>query len=188
MTLTHEEKQTLLKNARSGIQTVLGGKQVAPKKNASEALNQHAGVFVTLRKDRQLRGCIGYIEPIFPLLQAIQEAAVKAATEDPRFMPLTLSELAKVEIEISVLSPLTELIDKTKIEIGTHGLVIDSGLRRGLLLPQVAVEYGWDRHQFLKHTSIKAGLPSDAWSRKEVKLFTFTVEKFEESDFRQHGK
>jgi AmmeMemoRadiSam system protein A len=98
-------------------------------------------------------------------------------------MPLTQPELDKITIEISVLSPLEELIDTETIEIGKHGLVIDAGYRRGLLLPQVATEYDWDRRQFLKQISLKAGLPPDAWKRKEVKLFTFTVEKFDESEF-----
>jgi uncharacterized protein len=84
---------------------------------------------------------------------------------------------------MSVLSPLSELQEIEKIEIGMHGLVIDAGYRRGLLLPQVATEYHWDRKQFLKHTALKAGLPPDAWKRKEIKLFTFTVEKFDESEF-----
>lgn len=94
-------------------------------------------------------------------------------------MPLTLSEFNTCSIEISVLSPLSELRDVDKIEIGTHGLVIDAGYRRGLLLPQVASEYDWTQKQFLEHTALKAGLSPDAWKRKDVKLFTFTVEKFE---------
>jgi AmmeMemoRadiSam system protein A len=185
MKLTNEEKQTLLKIARSSIQSALGGPPFPKKEFKSESLNRPSGVFVTLRIGEDLRGCIGYVEPFFPLAQATQEAAVKAAMEDPRFMPMTLVELARITIEISVLSPLSELHDKTKIEIGKHGLVIDAGIRRGLLLPQVATEYGWDREQFLKHTALKAGLPSDAWKRNEVKLFTFTVEKFEESEFEK---
>jgi uncharacterized protein len=188
MNLTNEDKRTLLKIARSAIRSALGAKPTQDKIVKSEVLKRHSGVFVTLRMGEQLRGCIGYVEPIFPLIQATQDAAVKAAMEDPRFMPLSLSEFANITIEISVLSPLTELIDKTTIEIGKHGLVIDSGFKRGLLLPQVAVEYGWDQQQFLKHTAIKAGLPPDAWNRKEVKLFTFTVDKFEESEFRQEAK
>jgi uncharacterized protein len=185
MILTDEEKRTLLKISRSAIQSALGGKQAQKNQYTNETLNRPSGVFVTLRLRGDLRGCIGYVEPLFPLHQAVQEAAVKAAMEDPRFMPLTNSELAAITIEISVLSPLSPLIDKTAIETGKHGLVIDAGFRRGLLLPQVATEYGWKREQFLEHTAIKAGLPPDAWKRKEVKLFTFTVEKFEESEFAQ---
>jgi len=188
MNLTNEEKQTLLKIARSSIESALGGKSLPQKKYKSELLNRASGVFVTLRIGENLRGCIGYVEPFFPLAQATREAAVKAAMEDPRFMPMTLAELAGITIEISVLSPLSELFEKTKIEIGKHGLVIDTGFRRGLLLPQVATEYGWDREQFLGHTAEKAGLPFDAWKRKEAKLFTFTVDKFEEPPFEKKEK
>ena len=183
MDLTNEEKRTLLKIARSAIACALESKTLPSLNFQNEALNHSSGVFVTLRIGEDLRGCIGYIEPLFPLAHATQEVAVKAAMEDPRFMPLTQSELDKITIEISVLSPLEELIDTETIEIGKHGLVIDAGYRRGLLLPQVATEYDWDRRQFLKQISLKAGLPPDAWKRKEVKLFTFTVEKFDESEF-----
>jgi len=183
MGLTNEEKRTLLKIARSAIACALESKTLPSLNFQNEALNHSSGVFVTLRIGEDLRGCIGYIEPLFPLAHATQEVAVKAAMEDPRFMPLTQSELDKITIEISVLSPLEELIDTETIEIGKHGLVIDAGYRRGLLLPQVATEYDWDRRQFLKQISLKAGLPPDAWKRKEVKLFTFTVEKFDESEF-----
>jgi AmmeMemoRadiSam system protein A len=183
MSLSNEEKRTLLKIARSAIEMTLEGKPMPPIKNQGEALSRRSGVFVTLRIGEELRGCIGYVEPLFPLAEATQEVAVKAAVEDPRFTPLTQSELKKVTIEISVLSPLEKLEDIETIEIGKHGLVIDSGYRRGLLLPQVATEYNWDRKQFLEHTSLKAGLPTDAWKRKEVTLFTFTVEKIEETEF-----
>jgi AmmeMemoRadiSam system protein A len=188
MILTKEEKRALLKIARSAIQSALGDKPFQQKEYTNETLQRRSGVFVTLRIGENLRGCIGYVEPLFPLTQATHEAAVKAAMEDPRFVPMTLSELASITIEISVLSPLSELFDQTKIEIGKHGLVIDAGFRRGLLLPQVATEYGWDRTQFLKHTALKAGLSSDAWKRKEVKLFTFTVDKFDESEFEKEEK
>jgi AmmeMemoRadiSam system protein A len=183
--LAKEDKQKLLKIARSAIRSALEGNQLPALDIKNEALNRRSGVFVTLRIDEDLRGCIGYVEPVFPLAQAVQEVAVKAALEDPRFTPLKLSELDKITIEISVLSPLTVLEEIDKIEIGKHGLVIDSGYRRGLLLPQVATEYNWDRHQFLKHTALKAGLPPDAWKHKEVRVFTFTVDKFEESDFKR---
>ncbi len=184
MNLTNEEKHTLLKIARSAIACTLENKTLPPLIFRSEELNRRSGVFVTLRIGEDLRGCIGYIEPLFPLAHATQEVAVKAAMEDPRFMPVTSPELNRITIEISVLSPLEELIDTETIEIGKHGLVIDAGYRRGLLLPQVATEYGWDRKQFLKQISLKAGLSPDAWKQKEVKLFTFTVEKFDESELK----
>ena len=188
MDLTNEEKCTLLKIARSAIVSTLESKAQPSLKFQSEALNRRSGVFVTLRIGEDLRGCIGYVEPLFPLARATQDVAVKAAMEDPRFMPITLTELEKITIEISVLSPLSEVQDVEKIEIGMHGLVIDAGYRRGLLLPQVATEYHWDSKQFLKQVALKAGLPSDAWKQEEIKLFTFTVEKFEESEFATEEK
>jgi AmmeMemoRadiSam system protein A len=188
MVLTKEEKYTLIEIARSGISSSLESKTLPVLKIQSEPLNRRSGVFVTLRIGDDLRGCIGYVEPLFPLAIATQEVAVKAAMEDPRFMPVTLPEFNKILIEISVLSPLSELLDIEKIEIGKHGLVIDAGNRRGLLLPQVAAEYHWDRRQFLQQTALKAGMQPDAWKRKEIKLFTFTIEKFDESEFAQEEK
>jgi AmmeMemoRadiSam system protein A len=188
MNLTNEEKRILVKIARSAIASGLESNTLPSLKFQSEALNRPSGVFVTLRIGEDLRGCIGYVEPLFPLARATQELAVKAAMEDPRFIPVTPLELKKIIIEISVLSPLSDLKDIENIEIGKHGLVIDAGYRRGLLLPQVATEYHWDHIQFLQHTALKAGLPRDAWKRKEIKLFTFTVEKFDESEFAQEEK
>ena len=188
MNLTNEEKRVLLNIARSAIASILKSKTLPLIKFQSESLNRRSGVFVTLRIGEDLRGCIGYVEPLFPLAHAVQEVAVKAAMEDPRFMPVTVQELNEIIVEISVLSPLLELQDIEKIVIGRDGLVIDSGHRRGLLLPQVATEYHWDRNQFLQQTAQKAGLPPDAWKRKEVKLFTFTVDKFDESEFEKEEK
>ncbi len=188
MDLTNEEKRILLKIARSAITSVVERKTLPSLKFQSETLNRLSGVFVTLRIGEDLRGCIGYVEPLFPLCHATQEVAMKAATADPRFMPVTQSELGKIIIEISVLSPLSDLQDFEKIEIGKHGLVIDAGYRRGLLLPQVATEYNWDRKQFLKQVALKAGLPPDAWKQKEIRIFTFTVEKFDELEFETAEK
>jgi AmmeMemoRadiSam system protein A len=184
MKLTDDDKQALLQIARTSIQSAVGGLPLPLIKNVDEALQRPSGVFVTLRVREELRGCIGYVEPLFPLAQATQDVAVKAAMEDPRFSPLSIAEIGSVSIEISVLSPLELLDDIETIEIGKHGLVISAGYRRGLLLPQVATEYNWDRKQFLSHTAMKAGLSPDAWTRKEVQLFTFTVEKFDESCFQ----
>jgi AmmeMemoRadiSam system protein A len=184
MKLTDEEKQALLQIARTSIQSAVEGLFLPAIENVDETLRQPRGVFVTLRVSEELRGCIGYVEPLFPLAQATQDVAVKAAMEDPRFLPVSITELERVSIEISVLSPLEILHDIENIEIGKHGLVLSAGYRRGLLLPQVATEYNWDRKQFLSHTAMKAGLSPDAWTRREVQLFTFTVEKFDETCFR----
>lgn len=136
---------------------------------------------MTLHLLGELRGCIGYIEPRFPLVETVQEVAQKAALEDPRFPPLTPRELERVEIEISVLSPLRKVVDVNEIVVGTHGLVIDAGYTRGLLLPQVATEWGWEREQFLSQTCRKAGLPADAWKQKKVSIYSFTSAVFSEA-------
>jgi AmmeMemoRadiSam system protein A len=179
--LSLDDQRTLLRVARSAIESALLGKFKPQVEFESEALQKRSGVFVTLKIGSDLRGCIGYVEPIFPLGQATQEVAVKAALEDPRFIPLSLDEFKKTRIEISAMSSVEELTDIANIEIGKHGLVIEAGNRRGLLLPQVAQEYGWDLQQFLKQTSVKAGLPPDAWKRKDAKLFIFSVDNFDES-------
>jgi len=132
-----------------------------------------------------LRGCIGYIEPVVPLAQAVEEVAAKSALEDPRFPPLTKRELQEVEIEISVLSPLTRVRDAREIKVGVHGLVVSSGFRRGLLLPQVATEYGWERDEFLSHTCLKAGLPPESWKEERVEIYSFTTDVFSEREMRQ---
>ncbi len=139
--------------------------------------------FVTLTHKGQLRGCIGYTEAFKPLYQTILDCAISAATGDPRFLPVTPDELMEIDIEISVLSPLKKVDDIEEIQVGHHGLMIEKGFRKGLLLPQVATEYGWDREAFLEHTCLKAGLPPDAW-RKGAKIYLFSAEIFGE---RKHG-
>jgi AmmeMemoRadiSam system protein A len=131
---------------------------------------------VTLRKDHELRGCIGYIESRFPLADVVGEVAVKAAFEDPRFPPLTVSELEEITIEVSVLSPLQPVHDLEEIQVGVHGLLIELAGRRGLLLPQVASEYRWDRETFLENTARKAGLPRNAWKDPQAKIYLFSAE------------
>lgn len=180
MELSVEEKRGLLKLARMSIGFALN-ECGRPKKPAGrKTLDALCGAFVTLHIHDELRGCIGYIEARFPLTETIEEAAQKAAFEDPRFSPLTPEEFKDVDIEISVLSPLREVSDINEIQVGTHGLVIDVGYSRGLLLPQVAAEYGWGREEFLSHTARKAGLASDAWKRKDVNIYSFTSEVFSE--------
>ena len=180
MELSAEDKRELLKLARMSIGFELDECGRPEKPIGGRALNALCGAFVTLHLHGELRGCIGYIEARFPLTQTIQEAAEKAAFEDPRFSPLTSEEFKNIDIEISVLSPLKKVADVSEIQVGTHGLVIDSGYSRGLLLPQVAVEYGWGREEFLSHTARKAGLAPDAWKREDVTLYLFTSEVFSE--------
>jgi AmmeMemoRadiSam system protein A len=180
MPLSEDERTELLKRARASIEGVLVHKPVEFRPVEGGALSEPRGVFVTLKMGSELRGCIGYVEPRMPLAHAVQEVAQKAAFEDPRFMPLSHDELPQVEIEISILSPLRQISEIGEIEVGKHGLVVDAGFTRGLLLPQVAREYQWDREQFLRHTAMKAGLSPDAWKNPGVRLFTFTTETFGE--------
>lgn len=182
MDLSTNDKTILLKIARDSIAAALQSKPVPFVESKSKALNASCGAFVTLHLLGELRGCIGYIEPRFPLVKTVQEVAQRAATEDPRFPRLTLKELERVEIEISVLSPLEKVTDVEDIIVGTHGLVIDAGYTRGLLLPQVATEWRWGRDQFLSQTCRKAGLSADAWMQKMVTIYSFTSAVFSESE------
>ena len=134
------------------------------------------GAFTTLHLNGKLRGCIGYVLPSHSLYRTVAETARAAAFDDPRFAPLTADEALGVEIEISVLSPLRP-IDPEDVLVGKHGLVISRGNRRGLLLPQVPAEWGWDRETFLAQTCKKAGLPEDAW-RCGAEIQGFTAEVF----------
>jgi AmmeMemoRadiSam system protein A len=137
------------------------------------------GAFVTLHRRGDLRGCIGHTEPNEPLGEVVARCAVAACSRDPRFPPVTESELGEIELELSLLGPLEPITRLEDIEIGTHGLVVEQGWHRGLLLPQVATEWKWDRETFLAHTCQKAGLPMDAW-KKGAKLWRFSAEVFGE--------
>jgi uncharacterized protein (TIGR00296 family) len=149
---------------------------------------EKSGVFVTIHTypERELRGCIGYPEPVMSLIDALLESAVHAC-HDPRFPPLSEGELAHVIVEVSVLTPPVPIRVKEpgeypgKIKIGRDGLIIERGWNRGLLLPQVPVEWGWDAHEFLENLCHKAGLPADAWKREGVKILSFRSEIFSEN-------
>jgi AmmeMemoRadiSam system protein A len=136
----------------------------------------------------ELRGCIGYAEPHAPLGHTIVRCAIHAATEDPRFLPLKLSELDLIRIEISLLTPLQKISDPAEIEVGKHGIVISSGMRRGLLLPQVAIEWEWDRETFLKYSCQKAGLHDDAWKSSLTSIYVFSAEVFGEEKKPYHNE
>ena len=182
MQLSVADKKELLRIARASIASALSDRPIERSDQSAGSLKEHCGAFVTLHLHGELRGCIGYIEARFPLYETIEEAAVKAAFEDPRFLPLSAEEFENVEIEISVLSPIQKLSSVDEIEVGKHGLVIDGGYTRGLLLPQVATEYGWGREQFLSQTCRKAGLPADAWKKKGVTIYSFTSDVFSEAE------
>jgi AmmeMemoRadiSam system protein A len=186
--LSKKEQEYLLSIARESIARALvgggGGRKSSDRAIAESdlagALGVRSGAFVTIRLGGDLRGCIGCIASDLPLVRVVDEVAAKAAIEDPRFPPLTQSEFARAALEVSVLSPLEKVDDVTEIQVGRDGLMIELRGRRGLLLPQVATEYGWDRETFLKHTSRKAGLPVDAWKDPEAKICRFTAEIIEE--------
>ena len=147
-----------------------------------EELQRPSGAFVTLNeRSGELRGCIGSIEAVQPLAQAVASSAVSAAVRDPRFEPVRKEELPDLHIEISVMSPIVPVGDISEIEVGRDGLIIRRGNRAGLLLPQVATEYGWDRDTFLRQTCVKAGLPPDCWRSPDCRIEKFSAEVFGES-------
>ena len=179
MTLTDGERSALLWLARETISAHLGGRAL-PSLVATGGLDRQSGAFVTLRARQTLRGCIGRIEEDQPLVEVVARCAVAAATSDPRFPPLRARDLALIALEISVLGPVEPVHDVEAIEVGRHGLIVQQGWRRGLLLPQVAIELAWDRPTFLVQTCLKAGLSGDAWQR-DAQLFRFEAEVFGES-------
>jgi AmmeMemoRadiSam system protein A len=180
--LSESNKTYLLELSRKTIQEFLqsGGKPSGVPAQAE--LLEKRGVFVTLHRGGHLRGCIGYIVPLFPLYEAVINCSISAATDDPRFQPLSPEELDAIEIEISVLSSAEIVQDIRQIEIGVHGLMINRKGARGLLLPQVALEHGWDREKFLSETCRKAHLQLDAWKKGAV-IESFTAIIFREADF-----
>jgi AmmeMemoRadiSam system protein A len=182
--LTNDEKITLLKIARSTLENYLKNGRKTEISVNSETLKTKRGAFVTLNKRGNLRGCIGRIVADTPLYKTIAEYAIHAAVDDPRFPPVKYDELEDIEIEISVLTPFTEVKSLDEIEVGKHGLMIRKGFRSGLLLPQVPVEWGWDRETFLKQTCVKAGLPPDSYKDGDASLFRFSAIVFSESDFK----
>ncbi|MGQ9688210.1 MAG: AmmeMemoRadiSam system protein A [Desulfobaccales bacterium] len=180
MDLSAADQELLFRVARNSIQAHLRGKKAALPQATSPILNEPRGVFVTLHRHGRLRGCIGYLEAAKPLLAAVQEMAEAAAFSDPRFPPVRAEELADLDVEISILSPMRQIKNIEEIEVGRHGLYLEQGLRRGLLLPQVATEYGWDRLTFLKQTCAKAGLPPDAWQDPSTRIYVFSADIFHE--------
>jgi AmmeMemoRadiSam system protein B/AmmeMemoRadiSam system protein A len=176
--LNEEEKKTLHQIAKTVIENLAKGKHVPEFKVEAPILKENRGAFVTIQKRGQLRGCIGYIEGHGPLYKTIEEMAGAAAFRDPRFNPVTERELPDLEIEISVLTPLRRITDMNEVEVGKHGIYIKKGWYSGLLLPQVATEYGWDRKTFLEHTCQKAGLPINAWQDKDTEIFVFSADIF----------
>src|SRR6202140_762117 len=174
-----EDRRALLALARSAILSALNDSPLRLSEPDPACFSLRRGVFVTLEVHGKLHGCIGVIEPRDPLRESVAHCAQSAALRDPRFPPLGAAELPALQIEISVLSPLSP-INPNDVEIGKHGLVVATEDRRGLLLPQVAAEHHLSREEFLKETCRKAGLPRDAWRDPLTKVFGFTCEIFHE--------
>jgi hypothetical protein len=173
--LEPSDQRLLLDIARRAIETAV---RRSPDRGLdgdapSPALAECAAAFVTLREQGELRGCIGLMRFDVPLWINVHDAAAAAALDDPRFLPVTESELGALELEVSVLEPPVELLDPAGFEAGRHGIVVERGGRRALLLPQVATEMGWGAEQMLDAVCRKAGLAGSAWRDKETRLFVF---------------
>ena len=180
--LSNDLRSQLLRIARQSIEAVFEGRRLELDLGTlDDELRRPSGAFVTLNeRTGDLRGCIGSIEPVAALAQAVASSAVNAAFRDPRFPPLRKEELPAIHIEISVMSPIVAVADVSEIEVGRDGLIISRGARAGLLLPQVATEYEWDRDTFLRQTCIKAGLPGDSWRSPDCRIEKFSAEVFGE--------
>lgn len=189
--LTIEEGKFLIQLARKTVKDYLETrKTIKPPKETPKKLFEHCGVFVTINSlrghEKELRGCIGYPYPTSPLVEAVIDSAINAATEDPRFEPLSPEELEKVVFEVSVLTP-PELVKVanpkeyiSKIKVGEDGLIVERGPYKGLLLPQVPVEWGWCEEEFLCQCCMKAGVPPDTWLNKDAKIYKFKAIVFDE--------
>jgi uncharacterized protein (TIGR00296 family) len=185
--------EAAVKAARSVIESHVRKKKVAPPP-LPVSFEEKSGVFVTISTypEDSLRGCIGYPEPSLPLREALVDSAISACSRDPRFPPVKESELGRIKVEVSLLTPPAEVKVRKptnlpgEVRVGQDGLIVQRGWGRGLLLPQVPVEWGWDAEEFLSQTCMKAGLPPDAWLQEDTKVFRFTAEVFSED--RPHGK
>lgn len=184
--ITPEEGQLLLTIARENIVTYLKGGEYIPPNNLPIIFHEKLGVFVTLSINSNLRGCIGYPEPYYSLIEGLLDVSISAAFEDPRFNPISLEEFEKIKLEISVLTK-PQLIEINNyedylslIEIGRDGLIIENGYHRGLLLPQVPVEQNWDTLTYLENLCYKAGLPHESWKEDNTKIYAFQAQIFEE--------
>jgi uncharacterized protein (TIGR00296 family) len=189
--LSLQEGKFLIHLARSAVKEYLEtGKTVKAPENTPKKLFERCGVFVTLNSlksgEKKLRGCIGYPYPTSPLVEAVIDSAINAATQDPRFYPLSLSELGNVVFEVSVLTPPEAVTVENpkeylaKIKVGEDGLIVEKGIFKGLLLPQVPVEWEWCEEEFLCQCCVKAGLPPDSWLTKGAKIYKFQAIIFEE--------
>jgi len=179
--ISEEDRRWLLHAAREAIVAHVNGAKadLSTEMSPPESLGRPGAAFVSLHHGGELRGCIGHLEANRPLLRVVCECAVAACSTDPRFPPVSQVELSGLEIELSVLGPFEPLGSADELEVGRHGLFVEQHWQRGLLLPQVATEWGWDRETFLAQTCHKAGLPRDAWKR-DAKVWRFEAEVFAE--------
>ncbi|MFC2153875.1 TIGR00296 family protein [Candidatus Altiarchaeota archaeon] len=190
MTLSQDQGVSLVRYARCVIESYYQNKSPSVPENLIDVFQENRGVFVTLQRhpSHDLRGCIGFSEPIFKLGVAVTKAALAAALEDPRFPSVEESELGNLTIEVSVLTVPEEVkVDKPQdyvkeIVIGRDGLIVEYGMFKGLLLPQVPVEWKWEVEEFLSHTCMKAGLLADDWLAKPIKLYKFSAQIFSEKE------
>lgn len=182
--LSDEQKRALVERARAAVEAEVTGRRISSWRDISREgpeLPQASGAFVTIKRRGELRGCLGTLQCRRGLAEEVARCAADAASEDPRFPPVAVDELPELAVEVSILGPL-EAIDPQQpgaFEIGLHGLVVEQGRHRGLLLPQVATEWGWTPDQFLRQTCVKAGLAPDAWQRG-ARVFRFAAEVFGE--------
>jgi len=180
MTISAEDRDRLASLARKSVEAEVTGEPSPKCEDMSGLLGEHRGCFVTLTNSGRLRGCIGTFHPSAPLGKMIAEMA-QAATRDPRFVfdPITPSELAGIDIEVSILSPLEETSEPEKLKVGTHGIYIVRNGMAGCFLPEVATDMNWTAEEFLDHCCEgKASLPRDAWRQEGTKVYLFSSEKF----------
>jgi hypothetical protein len=178
--LTENEQLILLNIARTAITNHVNNNDMCVIPREERRLNYRHGCFVTIKQNGNLRGCIGNFQSTLPLFKEVAEMAVAAANNDPRFYPLTIEDLDNIDLQISVLTPLTKINNVEEIIVGTHGIYIEKSHYRGVLLPQVAQDNNWDRTTFLKQTCVKAGLPATAWQDPDADIYTFSAQVFAE--------
>ncbi len=188
MSLSEKDGEILVRTARSAVTEYLKTKKrLTLSEDFKSKFSYNSGVFVTLNKAEDLRGCIGFPTPERKLYQSLVDAAIASATEDPRFPPVRYEELSDISFEITVLTPPEEISVEntleypTKIRVGRDGLIVRWEFGAGLLLPQVPVEYGWSEEEFLNHTCEKAGAPQDCWKKKSTKILRFEGIVFKET-------
>src|ERR1700690_1719149 len=180
---TLDERKLLMEVARQALELGVRSRESLADLPGNENIHRPGGAFVTLRIRNRLRGCIGQLPSQEPLIRVVAHCAKVVALEDPRFEPVRGEELPKIEIELSILSPLKNAIPE-EIEPGKHGIMVSQGWKRGVLLPQVATQFHWDVIRFLEETCVKAELERNAWKDPSTQIQIFTAEISEEAEIR----